>query len=121
MDKQLNLSYRQITAELDNCTTSEEALAILQQEVAGANRPAFTSRIYGRYDTMRRAQDRMDLAQSTVGTPAGWLCLPGARSARPVAGNARTAAPVQAPGKGAASGAPVRAAGKGAAGRTGRS
>lgn len=108
------LSYRQITAELDNCESHAEVLKILQDEVDGPNRPAFVNRIYGRYDTMRRAQERLDLAKAAAGEVAAWL-RPAAAPAKPAARPAGkapgkgAATPVQAPAPAAASGAGKRA------------
>lgn len=77
------MSYRQITAELDNCEESDAVLEILQEEIAGPNRPAFVNRIYGRYDTLRRAEERLDLARAATGDVAPWLAAAPAPAAPP--------------------------------------
>jgi hypothetical protein len=111
---QLNLSYRQVTSEMDNCENPEQVLRILQEEISGPNRPAFVNRIYGRYDTMRRAAERLDLAHAAAGTVAPWL-RPPAKAAAPAAGKRPgkgAATPVQAPAAPATSGAGRRAGGR---------
>lgn len=107
------MSYRQITAELDGCESHEEVLAILREEVAGQNRPAFVNRIYGRYDTMRRASERVDIARAATGdAPPAWLQLPRQQPAAsaPRRGAVGKAPATTLPGKGA----PPAAGGRGA-------
>jgi hypothetical protein len=112
---EIALSYRQITEEMDNCQTAAEVLEILREEVAGPNRPAFLTRIYGRYDVMRRAEERRDLALVGTGNPqdvAAWLRQPAAPAAaapapRGKAPAPRTATPIQAPAPAARSRAPA--------------
>lgn len=115
-NEHVSMSYRQITALMDQCQKSDEILEILREEVAGPNRPAFVSRIYGRYDTLRRAEERVDLARAAAGDVAAWLRpvddspQPPARAAGKRAGKG-AATPVQAPPATAPSRASRQAAG----------